>query len=155
MRHRLQSFKRHGSRKATSHEKPKYSGGPAKINVQYGLYTWNTTRLEKPQKKVRLFSPNSENPAGPCCSCSLVGSLWSWRMSRPVREHQSSQIMTHWCGKCYGFPLSVHSSAFLQGNEESIPMCTGMARQIWMLVCDNNKCYNYQIHNKSMELKNY
>lgn len=74
---------------------------------------------------MRLFSTNNENPVGPHCSYSLVGSLWSQRISYPVWEHQSSQIVTHWCGKCYGFPLSVPSSAFLQGNVDSIPACRG------------------------------
>lgn len=158
VKHRLQSLIRHGSRRATSHEKPwpGHSGEPAKITVQYGLYSWNTTRLEEPQKKVWLFSAHNETPVGPCCSHSLVGSLWRQRTSYHVREHQSSQIITRWWGKCYGFPLSVHSSAFLQGNVESVPTCTGMARRIWQirtLVHDDNKWCNYQIHNKARNWK--
>lgn len=61
--------------------------------------------------------------------------------------------MTDWCSKRYGFPLSAHSSAFLQGSVESIPTCTGMAWQIWKLIRDDNKWYNYQIYNKAWNWK--
>jgi len=62
--------------------------------LQHGLYILNGTRLEE-QQKGTIFPTNREIPVGPYCSYSLVGSLWSTRMSCHVGKHQSRQITTH------------------------------------------------------------